>query len=97
MAREANHMTEADLTAALRALAIRPSPRDVDPELLEAYLEGTAGPEDVARLRELLAESGELREDLLGLAAIARGTLEFQALPRPVVPPQTDTTVSRTS
>lgn len=88
MAHEANHMTEADLTAALRALAVRPSPRDVDPELLEAYLEGTASPEDVARLRELLAQSGELREELLGLAAIARGTLEFQTLPSPPVPPR---------
>jgi hypothetical protein len=79
-------MTEADLTAVLRALAVRPSPRDVDPDLLEAYLEGTAGPEDVAHIRELLAQSGELREELMGLAAIARGTLEFQTLPRPVVP-----------
>jgi len=79
-------MTEAELTAALRALALTSSPQSVDPELMEAYLEGTASPEDVEQLRELLAQSGELREDLAGLAAVARGTLEFQTLPRPVVP-----------
>jgi hypothetical protein len=81
-------MTEGELTAALRVLAVRPSPQDIDPELLEAYLEGTASLEDVTRVRELLAQSGELREELMGLAAITRGTLEFQTLPRPAVPPR---------
>lgn len=86
MAREAKHMTEAELTAALRALALGSSAQSVDPRLLESYMEGTASPEDVERLREILAQSGELREDLTGLAAVARGSLEFQTLLRPVVP-----------
>ena len=86
MAREAKHMTDTELSAALRSLALRSSPEEVDLELLEDYLDGTVTPEDRERITQLLAQSGELREELVGLAAIARGTLKFQTLPRPVVP-----------
>ncbi len=86
--REPTRLTSTELDELLFTLSISSSGESPSEEELTRYLKGKSSPEEADRIRLALAGSGEGRQNLMSLAAIAGRSLEFQALRPPPAPPR---------